>query len=117
MRHAAHDVTEEQFPENLRVGDALWKLRYRFEPGHALDGVTITVPLHLLNTLSDTPFDWLVPGMVRDKVTAYLKALPKGLRRNLFPLPEQVTAFLQSVEGAERGDSREGKSRAPALKT
>ncbi len=101
MRHAAHDITEEQFPETLRVDEGNnWKLRYRFEPGHALDGVSVTVPLHLLNTLSDTPFDWLVPGMVRDKVTAYLKALPKGLRRNLFPLPEQVTAFLSGADNS-----------------
>ncbi|MBM3340666.1 MAG: ATP-dependent RNA helicase HrpA [Betaproteobacteria bacterium] len=94
MRHAALDISEAQFPETLRVGDVTYKLRYRFELGHALDGVTVTVPLHVLNTLDDTPFDWLVPGMVRDKVSAYLKALPKNLRRNLFPLPEQVTAFL-----------------------
>jgi ATP-dependent helicase HrpA len=98
MRHAAADITEEQFPETLRVGDASYKLRYRFEPGHALDGVTLTVPLHLLNTLDEWPFDWLTPGMVRDKVGAYLKALPKNLRRNLFPLPEQVTAFLTHAD-------------------
>ena len=94
MRHSAIDITEAQFPETLRVNDTTYKLRYRFEPGHPLDGVTLTVPLHLLNTLEETPFDWLAPGMIRDKVGAYLKVLPKNLRRNLFPLPEQVTAFL-----------------------
>ena len=98
MRHSAMDITEEQFPETLRVGEMSYKLRYRFEPGHALDGVTVTVPLHLLNTLEETPFDWLAPGMIRDKVAAYLKALPKNLRRNLFPLPEQVTAFLSASD-------------------
>ncbi len=98
MRHAAMDITEAQFPETLRVGDVTYKLRYRFEPAHPLDGVTVTVPLHLLNTLEDTPFDWLAPGMTRDKVSAYLKALPKTLRRNLFPLPEQVTAFLGACD-------------------
>ena len=100
MRHAAIDITEAQFPETLQVDNASWRLRYRFEPGHLLDGVTVTVPLHLLNTLSDTPWDWLVPGMVRDKVSAYLKALPKNLRRNLFPLPEQVTSFLTHADSA-----------------
>lgn len=98
MRHAAMDITEEQFPETLSVGDVTYKVRYRFEPGHALDGVTVTVPLHLLNTLEETPFDWLAPGMIRDKVAAYLKLLPKTLRRNLFPLPEQVTAFLDGCD-------------------
>jgi ATP-dependent helicase HrpA len=98
MRHAATDITEAQFPETLSVGDVSFKLRYRFEPAHPLDGVTVTVPLHLLNTLEETPFDWLAPGMIRDKVAAYLKALPKTLRRNLFPLPEQVTAFLSQCD-------------------
>ena len=98
MRHAAMDITEAQFPETLSAGEVTYKLRYRFEPAHPLDGVTVTVPLHLLNTLEDTPFDWLAPGMIRDKVAAYLKALPKTLRRNLFPLPEQVTAFLTGCD-------------------
>ena len=98
MRHAAMDITEEQFPETLRVNEVTYKLRYRFEPAHPLDGVTITVPLHLLNTLEETPFDWLAPGMIRDKVAAYLKALPKNLRRNLFPIPEHVTAFLTACD-------------------
>lgn len=104
MRHGALEVTEAQFPETLRVGNVTYKLRYRFEPGHALDGVTVTVPLHLLNTLGETPFDWLVPGLVRDKVAACFKALPKNLRRNLFPLPEQVTAFLTEA-GADQSVS------------
>ncbi len=101
MRHSAMDITEAQFPETLRIADVTYKLRYRFEPAHPLDGVTITVPLHLLNTLEETPADWLVPGLIRDKVAAYLKALPKNLRRNLFPLPEQVTAFLTEGDAAK----------------
>ena len=98
MRHSAIAITEDQFPETLRVNEVTYKVRYRFEPSHPLDGVTVTVPLHLLNTLEETPFDWLAPGMIRDKVAAYLKALPKTLRRNLFPLPEQVTAFLTECD-------------------
>ena len=98
MRHSAIAITEDQFPETLRVNEVTYKVRYRFEPAHPLDGVTVTVPLHLLNTLEETPFDWLAPGMIRDKVAAYLKALPKTLRRNLFPLPEQVTAFLTECD-------------------
>ncbi|MDB5863595.1 MAG: ATP-dependent helicase [Betaproteobacteria bacterium] len=100
MRHAAQDIAEELFPDTLHVGDADFRLHYRFELGHPLDGVTVTVPLHLLNTLGETPFDWLVPGMLREKVTWSMKALPKGIRKHLFPLPEQVTSFLQSVDAA-----------------
>ena len=102
MRHAASDITEQQFPESMRIDGADLRLRYRFEPGHPLDGVTVTVPLHLLNKLDAAPFEWLVPGMVREKVAYAFKALPKQIRRHLFPLPEQVTAFLVDRGGAIR---------------
>jgi ATP-dependent helicase HrpA len=109
MRHAASDIAEELFPDALRVGDAEYRLRYRFELGHPLDGVTVTVPLHLLNTLGETPFDWLVPGMLREKVTWCMKALPKGIRKHLFPLPEQVTAFLQSADAERPWEEASGR--------
>ena len=106
MRHAAADITEEQFPETLRAGDVELGLKYRFDPGHALDGVTVTVPLHLLNRLEPTPFDWLVPGLIREKVAWHFKALPKAIRRNLVPVPEQVTAFLAECARGERREER-----------
>ena len=95
MRHTASDITEAQFPESVSAGGVDLRLRYRFDPGHPLDGVTVSVPLHLLNKLEETPFDWLVPGLVREKVTWCMKALPKNVRKQLFPLPEQVSAFLE----------------------
>ena len=98
MRHAASDVTEAQFPDTLHAGDAELQLKYRFDPGHPLDGVTATVPLHLLNRLQPAAFDWLVPGMVREKVTCCFKALPKNLRRHVMPVLENVTAFLMECE-------------------
>jgi ATP-dependent helicase HrpA len=100
MRHAAAAVTAEQFPESLDLGGMRLPLRYRFAPGHPLDGLTLTVPLALLNQLGAGRLSWLVPGMVREKVTWYLKALPRAWRSRLLPLPEVVTAFLeQSEEG------------------
>jgi ATP-dependent helicase HrpA len=101
MRHAASSITESLFPDALHAAGAELALRYRFEPGHPSDGVTATVPLHLLNQLEETPFDWLVPGFLREKVTWCIRALPKNVRRQLFPLPEQVNAFLESVEEKE----------------
>jgi ATP-dependent helicase HrpA len=98
MRHASAQIAEELFPDVLRVDSHDFRLRYRFDPGNALDGVTVTVPLHLLNTLGDTPFDWLVPGLLREKVTWAVRALPKAIRKQLFPLPEQVNAFLASAQ-------------------
>ncbi|TSA53439.1 MAG: ATP-dependent RNA helicase HrpA [Nitrosomonadaceae bacterium] len=101
MRHGAGTVTEEQFPESMTVSDHEFALTYRFEPGHALDGVTLTVPLPLLNTLDAAQFDHLVPGLIREKVTWYLKALPKQIRRQVIPLPEFVTRFLEKEATAD----------------
>ncbi len=97
MRHQADHVTEVQFPERMTLPDgSVLPLAYRFEPGHILDGVTVSVPLPLLNRLDGKQLDYLVPGLIREKVTWYLKALPKNIRRMLVPLPESVTKFLQS---------------------
>lgn len=96
MRHTADHVTEVQFPESLTLNEVdRLPLSYRFEPGHVLDGVTVTIPLPILNQLDAAQFDYLVPGMIREKVTWYFKALPKQIRRHLVPLPESVTQFLQ----------------------
>jgi ATP-dependent helicase HrpA len=75
-------------------------LKYRFAPGHPQDGLTLTVPLPLLNQLDAARLTWLVPGMIREKVAAYFRALPKGLRSRLVPVPEAVTAFLEASEGS-----------------
>lgn len=101
MRHQAGHVTEVQFPESMTLSDgSVLPLTYRFEPTHILDGVTVSVPLPLLNRLDANQLDYLVPGLIREKVTWYLKALPKQIRRNLVPLPESVTEFLQGTSNA-----------------
>lgn len=97
MRHAASGITEAQFPETLRLDGTEVVLKYRFEPGHPLDGVTATIPLALLNQLDPTRAEWLVPGMLREKVTHLVKSLPKTLRRVCVPVPEFVTAFLEQA--------------------
>ena len=102
MRHAAAQVTAELFPERLPMAGADLPLKYRFAPGHPQDGLTLTVPLPLLNQLDAARLSWLVPGMIRDKVAAHFRALSKGLRNRLVPVPEAVTAFLEAtVAGAE----------------
>jgi ATP-dependent helicase HrpA len=105
MRHAAAEVTEAQFPDRIEAAGAQLKLGYRFEPGHPLDGVTVSVPLYLLNRLEPEPFEWLVPGLVREKIAHLFKALPKGLRRHFAPPAPHVTAFLVQCEGRAPGES------------
>ena len=106
MRHAAAGITEAQFPDRIEVGGTALKLAYRFEPGHPLDGVTVTVPLQTLNQLADAPFEWLVPGLIREKVAQCFKALPKHLRRHLVPVPQHVTAFLEEQDREARIEDR-----------
>jgi len=101
MRHGASGVTEVQFPETIEIDGISLNLKYRFEPGHLLDGVTATIPLALLNQLDATRTEWLVPGMLREKLTALIKALPKTLRRVCVPVPEFVTGFLEHVAAGE----------------
>ncbi|TMH37072.1 MAG: ATP-dependent RNA helicase HrpA [Betaproteobacteria bacterium] len=98
MRHAAANVTEEQYPEFMEMAGSRLPLKYRFSPGHPMDGLTLNVPLPLLNQIDDARLSWLVPGMVREKATWYLRALPKGWRGRLMPVPEVVTAFLEAAE-------------------
>jgi len=106
MRHAAAGVTEAQFPDHIEACGARLKLTYRFEPGHPLDGVTATVPLHLLNRLEAAWFDRLVPGLAREKIAQLFKSLPKQLRRHLVPPAQHVTAFLMESEGRETSDEK-----------
>ena len=98
MRHAAEQITEDLFPDSLAVGMQTFDLSYRFDPGHALDGVTLSVPLHLLNQLDERRCEWLVPGLLRDKLTYLVKGLPKGVRKHFVPVPQVVTACLEILE-------------------
>ncbi|WP_434779555.1 ATP-dependent RNA helicase HrpA [Neisseria sp. Ec49-e6-T10] len=96
MQHAATHITEEQFPATLHTDDGKFKLSYRFEPKHPLDGVTLTIPLTVLNRLNPHQLEWLVPGMIREKLSLLIKALPKQVRRNFVPIPHFITDFLCS---------------------
>lgn len=97
MQHGASHVSEAQFPTRIKSGDLIFKLNYRFEPGHVADGVTATIPLGLLNRVPRHRFDWLVPGMLREKCIALVKTLPKALRRQLVPVPDYVDKILAVV--------------------
>ncbi|HFC7420412.1 TPA: DUF3418 domain-containing protein [Neisseria meningitidis] len=96
MQHAAAHITEEQFPKFWQTADGKFKLSYRFEPHHPLDGVTLTLPLTVLNRISPTALEWLVPGMLREKIQLLIKALPKQIRRICVPVPDFITKFLES---------------------
>lgn len=97
MQHQAEDVTEVQFPEELICGDIKLPLRYVFEPGNVDDGVNVKIPLPLLSQIENHHLDWLVPGLLHDKITEMIKGLPKKLRRNFVPAPDYARACIESV--------------------
>lgn len=85
------------YPTRLTLGDQTLSVGYRFEPGAADDGVTVTVPLPLLPRLDTAGFDWLVPGLRLELVTALLKTLPKAIRRNVVPAADWAAKLLAAV--------------------
>ncbi len=97
MRHAAAAVTVDLYPETLSMAGTTLPVQYRFNPGHPLDGLTLTVPLALLNQVSAAALAWLVPGMERELLTLYLKSLPKAWRSRVVPVPDFVSAFLDAA--------------------
>ncbi|MBB5391719.1 MULTISPECIES: ATP-dependent RNA helicase HrpA [unclassified Herbaspirillum] len=98
MRHEAAGVTTELFPKTMNVAGIAMALSYHFEPGATRDGVTLTVPLYALNQVSADRCEWLVPGMLKEKVHLLLKSLPQKLRRHCVPLPDYAAKFCERME-------------------
>jgi ATP-dependent helicase HrpA len=97
MRDQAGDAPGNIYPDEIEVGVQTLPLSYQFKPGDPADGVTVTVPLERLNTLVDGQLQWLVPGLLRDKVIALIKNLPKPQRRVLTPVPQFADAALERI--------------------
>jgi ATP-dependent helicase HrpA len=97
MRHEAAGVTTQNFPAQLELGPNRFALDYHFEPGSPRDGVTMTVPLALLNQVPVHRTEWLVPGLLKDKARTLAKAMPQRLRRKLGALDEFAEAFVARV--------------------
>ncbi len=90
----AEQVSKLDFPNFWHQGNLKLKLTYQFEPGSDADGVTVHIPLPLLNQVEMTGFDWQIPGLREELVIALIKSLPKSYRRNFVPAPNYAQAFL-----------------------
>ena len=86
-----------EFPREIDLSGVRFALAYRFEPGEPDDGVTMLVPLAALNQVPGAPCDWLVPGLLEEKVTALIKSLPQQLRRNFVPVPDYARAATEAL--------------------
>ena len=102
MRHSAAGVTTEAFPHHLKVGGVDYTLNYHFEPGSPRDGVTLTLPLAQLNQIPVLRMEWLVPGLLKEKLVQLIKTLPQRIRAKLVPVPEFVEEFMSTVAGNEK---------------
>ena len=102
MRHEAAGITTSQFPKTVRLGGVDCAAAYLHAPGDARDGVTVTVPLFVLNQVNEERCEWLVPGMLKDKVQALLKTLHQRPRSRLVPLPDTAARMAEVLNAAER---------------
>jgi ATP-dependent helicase HrpA len=101
MRHEASGITTGNFPPSLKLGANEFRLEYHFEPGSAKDGVTMTVPVALLNQVSAARTDWLVPGLLKEKVQTLAKSIPQRLRHKLGPLAEFAEGFVAAARPSD----------------
>jgi ATP-dependent helicase HrpA len=101
MRHEAAGITTAAFPKLVRLGGVDCAASYLHAPGDARDGVTVTVPIYALNQVSEERCEWLVPGLLKEKVVALAKSLPQRPRSQLVPLPEFADGFVASARFAE----------------
>ena len=96
------DQASWSFPDQVEVLGGNLKLDYEFEPGRKNDGLTVVVPVSLLNQVDDAKLEWLVPGLEHEKCVALIKALPKALRKNFVPAPDYAKAFLETNPNREQ---------------
>lgn len=98
MKHKAESASDaEQFPDHLTIGRTRLPLSYHFEPDSPEDGVTITIPVEMVKQVDSRQFEWLVPGLLRERVIAMIRALPKSWRRNFVPAPDFADAVMPSL--------------------
>lgn len=97
IRESAEAVTKADYPDAWRQGQLKFRVTYQFEPGADADGVTVHVPLQVLNQVTDEGFDWQIPGLREELVTELIRSLPKPIRRHYVPAPNFAKRFLDTA--------------------
>ncbi|MFI0736060.1 ATP-dependent RNA helicase HrpA [Streptomyces sp. NPDC021225] len=97
INEQAAGVTKDAYPDSWRQGKLKFRVTYQFEPGADADGVTVHIPLQVLNQVTPDGFDWQIPGLREDLVTELIRSLPKPVRRNYVPAPNYAKRFLDGV--------------------
>ena len=102
MRHEAAGITTDAFPKVVKIGGVDCAASYLHQPGDPKDGITVSLPLFVLNQVSEERCEWLVPGMLKDKIQALLKSLPQKPRARLVPLPDSAEKLAATLSAPER---------------
>ncbi|MBQ4833291.1 ATP-dependent RNA helicase HrpA [Pseudoalteromonas sp. MMG010] len=97
MQHGADNITEHDYPDTWQQGNLILPLAYHFDPGQAVDGIAVQIPLALLNQVQSEGFDWHIPAFRHELITGLIKSLPKSIRRNFVPAPNYADAVLGAV--------------------
>lgn len=105
-RQEAAELPDDQYPDALDINGMLLPLEYHFDPGHMRDGVTMKVPQAVLNQVSEERCEWLVPGLLRERVIALLRGLPKPIRKSFVPVPDYANACLEVMEPSDKSLTR-----------
>ncbi len=115
MTDEADDLDLSEFPKRWTQGELSFRLSYQFDPGSDADGVTVHLPVEQLNQVEDRGFDWLVPGVREELVTALIRSLPKAIRKQFVPAPDVARAVVAQLAGAENDGVDLGPALAAAL--
>jgi len=113
-QHNAEHITDDLYPPSMTINGISIPLEYHFMPSHPLDGVTAIFPLNIINQLHNKQFEWLVPGLIREKITFIFRSLPKLLRRHLVPIPDSITNFLE-IFALNKSSNEDSKDLKPSV--
>ncbi len=101
MQQDADHINADQFPDTLTINSIHFPIEYHFDPSHHCDGITLITPVAGLASLNTQMCDWLVPGMLLEKITELIRSLPKKLRKNFVPAPDFAKACLDALVAGE----------------
>jgi ATP-dependent helicase HrpA len=101
LQHFPPEDTQTLYPDDVVVGNQRFSCTYRFEPGKADDGVTVKMPIHTVSAISGESADWLIPGLVKEKMTALLKGLPKEIKKKLQPISHACDMIIADMKEGE----------------
>lgn len=98
MNHQANDVTDNLYPDSIQCKGLKMLLEYKFVPGNDDDGLSIDIPVEALNQFNENQMDYLVPGLIEEKIIVLLKSLPKHIRKTLVPIPETASESAKNIK-------------------